>query len=56
MGCGCGKRAATTSGTAESSLYKVVLPSGETKEVLTAYEARREVRLAGGGTITRMSA
>lgn len=61
MACGCGRgRAAkgyATGGTRPAPLgYSVVLPTGESHQVLTALEAKRLIRRHGGGTVRVLTA
>ena len=59
MGCGCGKgsaAAAARAGRRAPAGYRVTLPNGETTDVLTALEAKRMIRRAGGGTVRVLSA
>ncbi len=59
MGCGCGNRAARAArgGTIENGAFEFTAPDSETPQVyLTALEASRARRSAGGGTIRRVAA
>lgn len=50
MGCGCRKTAASAARATAPSGYKVTFPDGTTQVFLTDIEARRAIRLAGGGS------
>lgn len=62
MGCACGSRAraAARGGTGGGGgglfVYQVTLPTGEVQRHLTEHDARRAVRLAGGGTLRKVPA
>lgn len=57
MGCNCGKRRPTTAG-GETLGYLVTYPNGDTTPedapLMSIFEAKAEVRAAGGGTIKRL--
>ncbi|UJE15665.1 hypothetical protein SEA_LIGMA_10 [Gordonia phage Ligma] len=57
MGCACGKRRPTSAG-GETLGYLVTYPDGtstpEDAPLFSIFEAKAEVRAAGGGTIKRL--
>lgn len=58
MGCACrgGARAgATTSAGVTITGFEITYPDGKTETVLTALEARKEIRRAGGGTVRQLT-
>lgn len=61
MACGCGgrgraRRGRTGANAAQPVVYRVTSPQGEVTDYMTALEARRALRQAGGGTLTTVPA